>query len=245
MSNTPSEIIYLDRVDSTNSYLLRNPELLRVPWTTIVAREQTGGRGRKERTWHSAPEKDLTFSLVYHPPGKVRQIRLVTLVVGLAVQRALGRLSGITASLKWPNDIRIKGKKVCGILTELHLGEGGAAVIIGVGLNVNSQAHPAPAVSGATSLLLESGEEHDLASLLQRIRNEMIDLLSRFSSGQRKDMLRRWREASDSIGKKIRTVLSGRVLEGIFRDLTEDGEVILLDARGKTHVCTGEIEYLS
>ncbi len=239
-----SGVIWLDEVDSTNSHILRHRELLQIPWVTVVARSQKWGRGRKERRWHSTPGRDLTFSLVYLPTGKLREVRSVTLIAGVAVHSVLETISGVKAKLKWPNDLRVDGKKICGILTELHMEKREPAILIGVGLNVNSRRFAEGGGVSATSILMESDVKHDLPTLLSHLRSELIDNLSDFTAGRSEELLNRWKRASDSIGKYIRTESAGRILEGVFHDITEDGEVILLDRKGEAHVCTGEIEYL-
>jgi BirA family biotin operon repressor/biotin-[acetyl-CoA-carboxylase] ligase len=132
-----TDIIWLDSIDSTNDEARRR--ILTLDNLSVLsALEQTGGRGQRENKWHSEPNQNLTFSIVLkNPPVKaadqfiISEITAVTLVSFLAEH-------GIEADIKWPNDIYVSGKKICGILIENSLkGQGIDWTIIGIGLNVN------------------------------------------------------------------------------------------------------------
>lgn len=131
-------ILWLDTIDSTNSEALRRlPEL--PSGTVLAAREQTAGRGQRGNTWFSQPGKNLTFSLVLkNLPLTASQAIRLNFLFSVAVADFL-QARGVEAAIKWPNDIYVGGRKICGMLIENTLGPGGklAASVVGLGLNIN------------------------------------------------------------------------------------------------------------
>jgi BirA family biotin operon repressor/biotin-[acetyl-CoA-carboxylase] ligase len=164
---TGQTIIRLSTVDSTNNYAAT---MLSVPnWadgTVIVADHQTGGRGRHERSWDSAPGKNLTCSYLFKPHFlSPRYTFMLNMVAALAVYDLLShRYASTTLAIKWPNDLLYGERKICGILAESHIrGQRVQAAVIGLGININQAtfAHPR-----ATSLNLLTGKSFDLHELL-------------------------------------------------------------------------------
>lgn len=166
------ELHILSRVDSTNDIARRLADHGASAGTTVIAEEQTAGRGRLGRPWEAPFGKALLISFILRPPGRRDGIRLPTAVpihVGLAVARAIEHVTGIDTGLKWPNDILVPGAgKVAGILCEGSLGDATAEyVIAGIGINVNQRLDelPADARGSATSLALVAGREVGRAAL--------------------------------------------------------------------------------
>lgn len=140
----------LESVDSTNTYLKDRPDLWSQNFYTVRAIRQTAGRGRYGRTWHSA-SGNLTFSFVYCRDLPL-EISPITIYAGLALRKALGRITGKTIQLKWPNDVTFKGKKLGGILTEMVKNENTPAVIFGIGVNLYPDQLPGELAGSAISL---------------------------------------------------------------------------------------------
>lgn len=139
----------------------------------ILADHQKNGRGQYERNWIVEPGKNLTFSLVFEPL-KGDRFTLLTLACALAISDAVNELEGIESQLKWPNDVLVNGRKVCGILTETqYCGNKLEKVVIGIGVNVNQLEFEDEIADTATSLAKEAGHTIDremlLAQLLQKI----------------------------------------------------------------------------
>ncbi len=136
--------------------------------TVILAHEQTAGRGRRGREWSSPRGDNLYFSLILCPELFAEECSALTLVMGLAVAESVRGLTGTEALIKWPNDIVIDGKKVCGILAEMVL-EGNApkAVIMGVGVNVGARVFPAELAQTATDLEQQCGRRISATRLLE------------------------------------------------------------------------------
>ena len=154
----------LDSVSSTNDVALQIADA--PEGTVIVAGEQTAGKGRRGRKWSSPPGEGLYLSIVLRPPLPYNKLWQMAFVVSLAACEAIRQVSGLDARIKWPNDILINGRKVCGILIETR-GHGDAGtrgfVVVGIGINVNNQSFP-PDLD-ATSIALELGRTISMADV--------------------------------------------------------------------------------
>jgi birA, biotin-[acetyl-CoA-carboxylase] ligase region len=132
---------YFDSIDSTNTAALKQARTGADEGLCIVARQQTAGRGRQGRVWTSPPDAGLYLSIVLRPTPEAQQLPLITLASAVAVFDTLGQLD-IDADIKWPNDILVDEKKICGILAETTETERGFAVVVGIGINLTSHNFP-------------------------------------------------------------------------------------------------------
>lgn len=157
-------------IDSTNLEAARLATGGAAEGTLVVADSQTAGRGRRGRQWDSPGGEAVYMSLILRLQALPEQVSGLTLVMALSVVQALKKLGLTGCQIKWPNDIVMNGKKLCGILTELHMeGSKISDVIVGVGINVN-QAHFAPEIAAiATSILVETGSKIDKDSLIDAV----------------------------------------------------------------------------
>jgi len=198
--------------------------------TVALADEQTAGRGRLGRSWVTPPAANLTFTLLLRPPASV--LRQVAMITPLATVRAVEEL-GVRASIKWPNDIHVDGKKLAGVLIESELDEAGTGVVlVGVGVNVNFDPRAHEEIRDiATSLIvaLERPVEREplLASLLLHFERLYADAKSGVS------MRDAWRERLITINQAVKATMPGRVVEGIAEDVDEDGALIVRTADGE------------
>ncbi len=153
------DVHYYETVDSTNECVKREAKAGAPEGLVIIGEEQTGGKGRLGRTWVSPAGEAVYFSFLLRPSFAAQHASALTLVMGLSVAQAIRETIALPAEIKWPNDIVINGKKICGILTEAQLGGNGKMdfVVIGVGINVNNGAFPAELADKATSLKKEWG----------------------------------------------------------------------------------------
>jgi BirA family biotin operon repressor/biotin-[acetyl-CoA-carboxylase] ligase len=167
----------------------------------VVTEHQTAGRGRLDRTWVSPPRAGLTLSVLLRPDLPPAQWPWLPLLTGLAVATAVREQCEQGAVLKWPNDVLVDGRKVCGVLAEVV---GPDAVVVGIGLNVTTRADELPP-SGATSLRLAGAETTDrdtlLRAVLRALRRELADV-----DGARE----RYRELCSTVGLAVRVELPGR-----------------------------------
>lgn len=160
-------IYYKAEMDSTNN---KAKELAREgakEGTLVIADCQTGGKGRLGRSWESPAGTGIWMSLILRPKILPQYASQLTLIAGLGMCEAIQEVTGLEAKIKWPNDIVVNGRKVCGILTEMHAEmEGINYIVVGIGANVNMQIFPDD-LPHATSLLLEGGQEYSRKAIIQ------------------------------------------------------------------------------
>jgi BirA family biotin operon repressor/biotin-[acetyl-CoA-carboxylase] ligase len=150
-------IIHHFRTGSTNTAALDLAQQGAGHGTVVVAEEQTAGRGRLGRPWHSEKSSGIYVSVILRPPLSPSAAPILTLMAGVAIQHALSSVTGLGVDIRWPNDLLVNGKKVCGILTEMSAELGRLhAVVLGIGINVNHSEMPAELKQVATSLRIES-----------------------------------------------------------------------------------------
>ena len=208
------------------------------PGDVFVAEFQTAGRGRLDHEWHAARGENLTFSAVLDAADmSPAEVATLPLVVGLAVARAVEALLGNPSqvAVKWPNDVLVGGKKICGILCERN----GDAVIAGVGLNVNQVDFPAEIAARATSLRLVAETPFDRDGVLNRVVAEIGDMHSRWLRGGFA-ALRGGFAAVDYLKGRMVSVFSTdddkAPFEGLCGGVQEDGSLLV----GSTKVYAGE-----
>ncbi len=161
---------YFDEIDSTNNYCKRQAEMGAEHGFLVVADRQVSGRGRRGRVWETPSGISIAMSLLLRPDIATECASMITLVAALSVAHAIRNVSGLDAKIKWPNDIVINGKKVCGILTEMSV-EFSAInyVVVGIGINVNNASFPEEIADVATSIYLEGHEMVSRSKLIAEI----------------------------------------------------------------------------
>lgn len=149
---------YFDEIDSTNNYCKQQAEVGAEHGFLVIADRQVSGRGRRGRTWDTPSGISVAMSILLRPDIATECASMLTLVAALSVADAIRSETGLKAQIKWPNDIVINGKKVCGILTEMSI-EFSAInyVVVGIGINVNNSLFPEEIADTATSIYLEGG----------------------------------------------------------------------------------------
>jgi BirA family biotin operon repressor/biotin-[acetyl-CoA-carboxylase] ligase len=232
------EILFLDSMPSTNRRA-REEALRGVPeGTAVIADSQTRGRGRMGRPWSSPPGVNLYLSIVLRPPLPPERVPQITLLAGVSCARAVRRVTGLDARLKWPNDIFIRGRKTAGILAEMEGGQPRVNfVILGVGINVNWEAEKMPADlrETATSLRTEGGREFDRAALAGEALAELEKDYALFREEGFSEMMREeWSRLSLGIGERATLAFPGHEVVGEIRGLDRDGALLFTDAEGNT-----------
>ncbi len=175
------QIRCFSRIDSTNQYAKKAAEDGAADGMLVIADEQTAGKGRRGRSWVTPPGETIAFTLLLRPKLSPDRVSMVTLVMGLAVAKAVNTLYPLKAGIKWPNDVVINGKKLCGILTEMsaevmHVNH----IVIGVGINANMTSFPEELSRIATSLKLELGRDVSRAELIAQVMAEFERLYEKF-----------------------------------------------------------------
>ena len=197
--------------------------------TVIIADEQTMGRGRLDRAWLS-PKGSLSMSVILQPsPHNLTQL---IMVASLAVVHAIKNTTGLETQIKWPNDILIKGKKVCGILIETEIkGSEINFVIIGIGINLNFNLYAFPEISDiATSLSYELGREIPRIELAASLLTELEHLYLETKTGV--PLYREWQKRMETLGKQIQVKTGESIEQGTAETVTENGNLILRRANG-------------
>ncbi|NPU84183.1 MAG: biotin--[acetyl-CoA-carboxylase] ligase [Syntrophaceae bacterium] len=235
-------------VESTNLAALKLAAAGAPEGTAVIAEEQTAGRGRLNRTWQSPPGCNLYLSLVLRPAVEPAAAPQLTLLAGAAVAKALNRWCPGIVGVKWPNDVLIRDRKVCGILTELRLSGGGiSSVIVGIGVNVNIRREELdPAFrDAATSLLEETGTETDRTAVAAALLEELENLYDLWIREGFEAVRPHWLPYSVLTGKRIRVAFQDEVEEGTAVGLDEDGALILEEPTGaRKRVLAGDATIL-
>jgi BirA family transcriptional regulator, biotin operon repressor / biotin---[acetyl-CoA-carboxylase] ligase len=235
------KIVHYFRADSTNTIALQMAAQGAAHGTVVLAEEQTAGRGRFGRVWYSERSTGIYTSIILRPSLAPSAAPVITLMAGVAAREGIERATGLAPDIRWPNDLLLNGKKLCGILTEmsaevdrLH------AVVVGIGINVNHSQIPEELAPIATSLRLEGGRVYSrvqiMAALLRQIELNYRSLLQEGSES----ITRRWAAASSyATGKRIRVstgreefhaTTDGLDVSGALRIRRDDGREELLVA---------------
>ena len=195
-----------------------------VEGTAVIAGTQTTGRGRLARTWLS-PEGSLAMSVILKPP--LENLPQLVMIASLAVVRAIKQVAGLETHIKWPNDIMLKGKKVCGILIENEV-KGGRVnfAVIGIGINVNFNPLDFPEIAEiSTSLSHETGAEISNVELTSTLLFELERLYLEAQAGAA--VYKEWQENMGTLGKRIKVNTGKTVEQGQAETITENGNLIL------------------
>jgi BirA family biotin operon repressor/biotin-[acetyl-CoA-carboxylase] ligase len=234
-------IYHFFKTDSTNQVALELGHAGEPEGAVIIAEEQTAGRGRGGHSWHSERAEGIYVSILLRPCLAPVQAPLLTMMAGLSARVAVQAATGLTVDLKWPNDLMIQGKKVGGILTEMHAEPSQVRfVIVGIGINVNQQKFPADLAGASTSLRMETGRMQSrlevLVQFLRQFESDYQELLSVGAAG----VVKRFEAASSyARGKRVRVtngresftgVTAGLEDTGLLRVMRDDGEISIVIA---------------
>jgi BirA family biotin operon repressor/biotin-[acetyl-CoA-carboxylase] ligase len=214
--------------------------------TAVIAERQTAGRGRLGRQWHSPPGLNLYCSIVLRPPLPPGAVPQIALVAGTAVAAAIAEETGVTAAIKWPNDVLVDGKKVSGILTEMDAEvERVQHVIAGIGVNLNApaSAFPPELRAKATSLRLATGRRIDRAAFTGRLLAALEARYGRFLAvGFASSVRAEWESLSCLTGTRVSVAGPDGELAGRALGLDDDGALRLeTDGSGIVRVVAGEV----
>jgi BirA family biotin operon repressor/biotin-[acetyl-CoA-carboxylase] ligase len=227
-------IKWLEEVDSTNNELLRHVGDY-ANLSVVAAVTQTAGRGQRGNRWVSAPGDNLTFSFILKPEGlPAREVMAVTCLATLAVRDAL-REEGVPAVIKWPNDIYVGVRKICGMLVENGLdGPDIAWSVVGIGINLNQTEFPG-GVQNPTSLKRLTGMDYDPAAFLEKLCHGIEALLPALNDREGRDGLRASYERDlfrkDSPAP-YRDLTTGQEFTGLIRGITPEGLLRIEKAEG-------------
>jgi len=218
--------VYCEEADSSNTVLLTNPEYDKEGMVFLVE-NQTKGKGRAGRTWETLPDQNLTFSVLLKKSFIGNKPNLITLATGVAVAQSIYNLYQLDVELKWPNDILINGKKLCGILCE-SVSENNkiSKVVVGIGINVNQTNFASNYLIKPTSIKKELKKNASRERLLSEVLNNLENTLSLLMVDYKK-VLDAWRERCKMIGEKVKIIDKTNEIFGVFEDIDDNGQLLL------------------
>jgi len=232
-------ILYYPRLPSTNDIAKRQAQQGAVEGTVVIADEQSAGKGRMQRTWLS-PKGSIALSIILYP--SLAHLSSLIMVASLAVAHCIEQVTGLKAQIKWPNDVLVNSKKVCGILIESDVkGNSVDYAIIGVGINVNLRLSDFPEISStATSLSHELGEEVSRLDMIRCLLVETERLYLALPAGE--SVYQEWRNNLATLGKKVQVKSGETTYKGIAESVASDGSLLLRQPDGSlTKIVAGDV----
>jgi len=225
--------IHKESLSSTND--LAKELAYKVPdGTVIVAEEQTKGRGRMGRSWFSEKSSCILTSLILKPQIRPEKTVALTQVAALAVVKAIEEVCSVKTKIKWPNDIILNSKKVCGILTEMSSEiDVVNYIVIGIGINVNCTKFPDDLKEKATSLQLELGKPVDRKKLLASLLNNLEIYYKKYEEKGFESLIPLILENSITIGKEVRAIYADREIKGQAITIDKEGKLIIRTEKGE------------
>ena len=230
-------IIHFDEIDSTNNYLKNSYKLLD-NFTFVTTDYQSKGKGRNDRVWTSKKGENLMFSLLIKDTSLLKKYSALSIISAAEVAILLESYGIKNVSIKWPNDVYVNDKKICGILLEGQILE---YLVIGVGLNVNQKEFPDGLRRPATSYILETGEKLNIDELKQKLFDAIYKDFTKLDTDR---FLEYFRAHNYLINKRVKTVINGETFIGevIGIDYNFNLQVHVNDML--LHIDSGEIEIL-
>ena len=223
-------ILFFHEVDSTNMLAKKLAMCGAHEGTVIVAETQTRGQGRLGREW-SSPTGGLWFSIILRPKAPPTEAAKLTFVAGLAVANVLGEVFGLKVETKWPNDVLVNGRKICGILTEMNTtSETVNFVVVGIGVNANfdvEKVFPESLRKVATSLENELGRKVQLEELLRALLERLENLYELFKREGFNPILKEWKKYARFLGCQVEAISTAEKLRGLALDVNHEGALVI------------------
>jgi BirA family transcriptional regulator, biotin operon repressor / biotin---[acetyl-CoA-carboxylase] ligase len=235
---------FADVTGSTNADGLALAEGGAPEWTVIGAGHQTEGRGRRGRSWSSAPGKALLFSVVLRPASPADRIPVMSLLAAERMARSCHQLSGLEVGCKWPNDVVVGDRKLAGVLPQASVADGRVRhVVIGIGVNVAMEEPDFPGDVGVTATsLAREGAEVDPGALLERF---LAGFREAYPPANHARALEEYRRRCITLGRRIRATASGgEVVEGRAARVDDRGGLVVETADGARTLSFGEVVHL-
>ncbi len=239
------KILFRRVASSTNRWAKELAAVRANEGTVVLAETQISGRGRLGREWIS-PAGGLWFSVVLRPELDAEEVTKVVFVAGLAVAKVLRELYGLHVETKWPNDVLVNGRKVCGILAEMNTTDRTVNfAVLGIGINANfdtGKALPEEVRTAATSLEDELGENVLLGELLEKLLEELESLYEQFLREGFSPILKMWKRYATFIGSTVEVAGKSEKLSGVALDVASDGALVLkLEDETVKHLFIGDV----
>ncbi len=238
-------VIYVEETDSTNRQAADLGEKGGEEGTVLIADRQSAGKGRLGRSWASPAGVNLYASVLLRPPLPPHRAAQLTFFPAVAVARAITEVSGLSARVKWPNDILLGGRKVAGLLNEMRAeAERIHFIVLGIGVNLNMRRDqfPSDLRYPATSVALETGSPVNRLAFTRALLRHLDRLYDDYLLRGVAPVLREWESLCDLMGEKVAVDLSGRSLVGTATGLDDDGALLLRLSDGRVErVLAGDV----
>jgi len=234
--------VYAEELSSTNTFLMDKQNGYNESGTVVLAEKQTSGKGRKDRVWYSAPDSNLTFSiLLTKDKFLTSNSSLINFAASLSVAFSIENLYQLKTELKWPNDVLLDGKKTSGILIEAtSQGNKIERFVIGIGINVNQPSFQGTFNYPPTSIRNELGRNVEREKLLAEILNNFELLLEKIKKNK-SEVINDWKSKCKMIGERISIVENDSEKFGIFYDIDEEGFLLLKTKDGIEKIHYGDV----
>lgn len=239
-------VVFFEQTDSTNTQAKRLAEEGAPEGTLVVADMQTAGKGRRGRSWQQAPGTMVSMTFLLKPEFAPDRASMLTLLAAHSVAGAIEAVTGLSAAIKWPNDIVINGKKTVGILTEMSLSveqDSIHYVVVGIGINVNIREFPEEIKDVATSLYLESGSQVNRTCLIGEVMKRFEADYEQFIALENlTGILEDYNAHLVSMNREVRVLDPKGEFQGISRGMNQNGE-LLVEKEDSSVVCVyaGEV----
>ena len=238
------EVLYFDTIDSTNTKAQELAEKGYPSGTLVVADKQESGKGRRGRSWVSPSGTGIFMTLMIKPDINPNNASMLTLVAALAVAKAITSVTGEEALIKWPNDIVVNGKKVCGILTEMNAQfDYINHIVVGIGINVHNESFPEEISQMASSLMIEAGgKRFHRAQIIAETMSYFEQYYDTFLKTQDLSALvREYDELLVNRNKSVRVLDPKEPFDGKAMGITPKGELIVDTWESRKLVSSGEV----
>lgn len=230
-----------DQVDTTQRIAHELAQRGAMEGTIVISEEQTAGRGQLGRNWYNPSRVNIAASIILRPELPIRDASKLTLMAASAFARSLQR-EGIDATIKWPNDLLLNGKKIGGILTEMQTeGDRIQAVILGFGFNVNGETIPEELLHRATSLKRETGIVHRRSELLARLLEDLESEYELFLETGFRPIQEHWLQNAAYLNETISLKTAGKTKTGVMRGISPEGALLLETEAGVEPIYSAEI----
>ena len=232
---------HFETIDSTSSYIKKNYKELN-NYTFVSAQQQTNGHGRYNRTWHSKKGENLLFSLLIKDKKTIKEYSSISLAIAVMILNTLKSLNIDNVSIKWPNDVYVKDKKICGILLEsISYNNEIEALIIGVGINVNSKSFHESIETTATSIYLETKELADLNILKEKIFTHTLETIKNI--GVDFNYLQIARDNNYLKNKNVYATIDNETVLVKVIDINEDNSLKVIFNNKELNLYSGEVTF--
>lgn len=236
------KLIYLEEVDSTNEECKRQADKGCESGLFVVCDRQTAGKGRLGRSWVADKNVGLYMSMVLRPEIMPVEAPQITLIAGIVVRRIINRITGLKASIKWPNDIIVNGKKLVGILTEMSAEmEKVNYIVLGIGINVNMESFEGELKDKATSLYMETGKRFKRSDIINEFLKEFEPSYEIFCKKGFAPFVEEYNSNCANINRSVKTVGGRSEIFGIAKGVNDKGELMILSEDKLVPVFAGEV----